>query len=84
MAHDSHGAPSSHEHQDPPEDPLRSPDWLPLLGLGLALAGALAVYLFVAPGVLRPSNTDPESATDGGAAAQEPAAPADAAPEGAH
>jgi hypothetical protein len=83
MAHDAPSAPSSHEHPEPPEDPIQSPPWLPLLGLGLALAGALAVYLFVAPGVLRPASA--ETTPDGGAqGAEPPSVPANPAPTGAH
>lgn len=50
----SHGA-SSHGHAEPAEDPLRTPGWLPLLGLGLLVAGALGVYLFLSPGVMSAS-----------------------------
>ncbi|MEZ4390943.1 MAG: hypothetical protein R3A48_07600 [Polyangiales bacterium] len=36
----------------PPEDPLRTPNWLPLFGFGLIMAAALGIYLFISPGVM--------------------------------
>lgn len=72
---DPHGhGPSSHHAVE--EDVLRTPGWLPLLGLGLLMAGALAVYLWISPGVMNPP-------TDGGDAGAAPAAnpaPANPAP----
>ncbi|MBL8603124.1 MAG: hypothetical protein JNK72_14470 [Myxococcales bacterium] len=49
--HDAHGA-HAHAHEAPAEDPLVTPGWVSMLGLGLFVAGALGVYLFLAPGVL--------------------------------
>lgn len=69
-AHGSHGpAGAHHGHEEPQEDPLRTPGWLPLLGLGLLVAGALGVYLFLSPGVMSAShNADADGGADGGAA----------------
>lgn len=61
-AHGAHGATHAHALEEPAEDALRTPSWLPLLGFGLLVAGALGVYLFISPGVM--SSTP---ATDGGA-----------------
>ena len=70
--HASHDDSKGHHahHAPPEEDPLRTPGWMPLLGMGLLLVGALWMYLYVSPGVWAP----PEAA-DGGAdgAAAEPA-----------
>jgi tRNA threonylcarbamoyl adenosine modification protein TsaD len=66
-----HGTHHGHELHAPEEDPLRTPGWLSLLGLGLLLLGALGVYLFISPGVLDTSNT----AGDGGAASADAATP---------
>lgn len=75
-SHDS----SSHDSHEPQEDPIRTPEWMPILGLGLLMAGALAVYLFISPGVMAGGTT---SAADAGAdGSAEQAAPA--APEAAH
>jgi hypothetical protein len=54
---DDHGHAKGHGHQahahpEPPEDALVTPGWMPLAGLGLLLAAALGVYLFLSPGVL--------------------------------
>lgn len=67
-AHDTHGTQGSegspmHSHHEPEEDPLRTPGWMPLLGIALLLVGALSIYLFVSPGVLSP----PSATGDGGA-----------------
>ncbi len=43
---------ASHAHPEPAEDALITPGWMPLAGLGLLLAAALGVYLFLSPGVL--------------------------------
>ncbi len=77
--HDDHGAPTAashgthhgHEHHAPEEDPLRTPGWLPLVGIALLLFGAMGVYLFISPGVLDASNT----AADGGAPSADAATP---------
>ena len=66
---DPHGSPShgssSPQHHEPEEDALRTPGWIPFVGLALLLAGALGVYLFISPGVMNPSSTTTSS--DGGA-----------------
>lgn len=50
---------TAHAHAEPPEDAVLTPAWMPLLGLGLLLAGALGVYLFLSPGVLAtPTHTN--------------------------
>jgi hypothetical protein len=69
-SHASHDEPKGqHAHHEPPaEDPLRTPGWMPLLGMSLLLAGALWMYLYISPGVWAP----PEA--DGGAADGAPAA----------
>lgn len=51
-SHGSHAASAHHALEVPPEDPLRTPTWLPFLGFGLIMAGALGVYLFISPGVM--------------------------------
>jgi hypothetical protein len=56
-SHDDHGhakghGSHAHVHPEPAEDALVTPGWMPLAGLGLLLAGALGVYLFLSPGVL--------------------------------
>jgi hypothetical protein len=74
---DSHASHASHDdskghhapHAPPEEDPLRTPGWMPLLGMGLLLAGALWMYLYVSPGVWSPADAD------GGADAGATAAP---------
>ena len=65
--HDDHGhakghGHTTHAHPEPPEDGIVTPGWIPLAGVGLLLAGALGVYLFLSPGVLATP-----AATDGGA-----------------
>jgi len=62
-SHGAQGAPHHHSLEEPAEDALRTPGWLPLLGFGLLMAGALGIYLFISPGVM---NATP--ATDGDAA----------------
>ncbi len=60
-AHDAHGPSKGHDahaHHAPEEDPLRTPGWMPLLGLGLLMAGALWMYLYVSPGVWSTSTGD--------------------------
>lgn len=52
-------------HEPPEEDVVRTPLWLPFVGIGLLLVGALASYLWVYPGRL---NVATETA-DGGAEA---------------
>lgn len=59
-AHDRN-APKGHDahaHHEPEEDPLRTPGWMPLLGLGVLMAGALWMYLYVSPGVWSPATGD--------------------------
>jgi len=70
-SHASHDEPKGpHAHHEPPaEDPLRTPGWMPLLGMSLLLAGALWMYLYVSPGVWSPADAD------GGADAGATAAP---------
>jgi hypothetical protein len=46
-----------------------TPGWLPLAGVGLLIAGALGVYLFLSPGVLAtPSTTAGDAAVTADAA----------------
>lgn len=73
-SHDAHDAKGHHAHPEPEEDPLQTPGWMPFLGLGLLMAGALWMYLFVSPGVWSPSTGD--GGADGGdASAEAPATP---------
>lgn len=72
-AHDPHAHASKahegkgpHAHPEPEEDPLRTPGWMPLVGLGLLMVGALWMYLYVSPGVWSASTA---AIGDGGAAA---------------
>ena len=62
---------TAHAHPEPAEDALITPGWMPLVGLGLLVAGALGVYQFLSPGVLATSshtNTgDAEVAADAAA-----------------
>jgi hypothetical protein len=79
QGHDAHG--SSGHHDDAVEqDAVRTPAWLPFVGLGLLLMGALGTYLWVYPGTMSPSTTT--EAADGGAGAGDAAAPGNAAPQG--
>ncbi len=48
---DAHGH-AAHAYEEPAEDALRTPGWLPFAGFGLVVTGALWVYLFLSPGVL--------------------------------
>lgn len=78
-AHDSHGSSKGHDahaHHEPEEDPIRTPGYVPLLGLGVFLVGALWMYLYVSPGVWAPPA--PNADGDGGAPTEQaaPAAPA--------
>ena len=57
----------------PEEDPLRSPGWLPWVGLALLLLGALWVYLWITPGMLNPPADGGDAALD--AASAEAGAP---------
>lgn len=67
-ASEAHGATNNDE-----EDLVRTPVWLPFLGLGLLMAGALASYLWVYPGTLNtPTVSD---GGDGGDASSEAAVP---------
>ncbi len=67
------GAPAAHDHPKDEEDLVRTPLWLPFLGLGLLMAGALASYLWVYPGTM---NTPVASdGGDGGDASAEAATP---------
>lgn len=78
-AHDphAHGPAKGHDAHEPEEDPLRTPGWMPWLGFGLFVAGALWMYLFVSPGVWStPTGGDAgadESAIEQPAAAPSPA-----------
>lgn len=73
-SHDTHGPSKGHDahaHHEPEEDPLRTPGYMPWLGLGLLFAGALWMYLYVSPGVWStPAQTAGE---EGGTAAAAPA-----------
>lgn len=66
-SHGSHGASSHHALEEPPEDALRTPSWLPLLGFGLLMAGALGIYLFLSPGVLSTPAGSADAAVDAAA-----------------
>lgn len=62
-SHDDHGhakghGHSAHAHPEPAEDAMITPGWLPLAGVGLLIAGALGVYLFLSPGVLATPSTN--------------------------
>jgi|LNFM01.1.fsa_nt_gb hypothetical protein len=72
---DAHDAHDEHEHDvaDPDESTIRTPLWLPFVGLGFLATLAVTVFLMMAPS--GPSGT----ATDGDAGG----APSAAAPEGA-
>lgn len=73
-AHDAHGHDDhSHDVPDPDESTIRTPIWLPFLGLGFLASLAVAVFLMMSP-------SGPRVATDGDAGAPANAA----APEGAH
>jgi hypothetical protein len=79
-AHDPHAhGPSkghdAHAHHAPEEDPLRTPGWMPVLGLGLFIAGAIWMYLYVSPGVWSAS-TAGDAGADESAIEQAPPAPA--------
>ncbi len=68
-SHDSHDTSGHHAHPEPAEDSIRTPGWVPLVGLALLLLGTLWTYLYISPGVWSP-------AADGGAdASAEAAAP---------
>jgi hypothetical protein len=69
-SHASHDAPQGHhaQHAPPEEDPLRTPGWMPLLGLGLLLVGALWMYLYVSPGVWATAATADGGTSDGATA----------------
>lgn len=76
---DPHGKPSgkdSHDQHADEEDLVRTPLWLPFLGLGLLMAGALASYLWVYPGTMSTSTAG--DGGDGGDGSAEAAAPAPA------
>jgi len=68
-SHASHDDSKGHHapHAPPDEDPLRTPGWMPFLGLSLLLAGALWMYLYVSPGVWSPADAD--GGSDAGATA---------------
>jgi hypothetical protein len=70
-AHDA--AAHGNDHHAEEEDVVRTPMWLPFLGLALLVFGALASYLWVYPGTMNVSHTD---GGDGGDASAEAAAPA--------
>ena len=79
---DSHGKPSakdSHDHHGDEEDVVRTPLWLPFVGLGLLMAGALASYLWVYPGTMNVTVSDGGEGGDASAEASAPT-PAVAAP----
>ncbi len=73
-SHDDHGHAKGHGHRahahpEPAEDAMITPGWLPLAGVGLLIAGALGVYLFLSPGVLAtPSTTAGDAAVTADAA----------------
>lgn len=74
------GAPAdSHAHGPADDDNVRTPLWLPFVGLGFLAAGAVASYLWIYPGVRA------ASATDGGTgdAAAEAATAPEAGPSAA-
>lgn len=65
----------NHAHPEPAEDALVTPGWMPLAGLGLLLAAALGVYLFLSPGVLAtPTDAGAGDAEVAAEPAAEPAA----------
>lgn len=73
-SHDDHGhakgdAHPVHAHPEPAEDAIVTPGWMPLAGLGLLLAVALGVYLFLSPGILATptASGDAEVAADAAA-----------------
>ena len=64
----------AHAHPEPAEDALVTPGWMPLAGVGLLLAAALGVYLFLSPGVLAtPSDAGAGDAEVAAEPAAEPA-----------
>ncbi len=80
-ANAKHGHDSHDSHADE-EEVVRTPLWLPFVGLGLLMAGALASYLWVYPGTMSASTSDGGDGGDASAEASAPAAanPAPAAP----
>ncbi|MDO9015363.1 MAG: hypothetical protein Q8S73_04145 [Deltaproteobacteria bacterium] len=72
-SHDDHGHAKghghhAHAHPEPAEDALITPGWLPLAGVGLFIAGALGVYLFLSPGILATPTTTGDAAVAADAA----------------
>jgi hypothetical protein len=69
----------AHAHGPADEDNVRTPLWLPFVGMGLLAAGAVASYLWIYPGVRASTSSDGGT---GDAAAETAAAP-EAAPAAA-
>ncbi|MEI8255682.1 MAG: hypothetical protein WCJ30_08425 [Deltaproteobacteria bacterium] len=79
------GAHAAHDHPKDEEDLVRTPLWLPFLGLGLLMAGALASYLWVYPGTMNaPTVSDGGDGGDASAEAPAPNAAPAPAPAPAH
>jgi hypothetical protein len=77
--HDPKGQHDPHAHDHAvEEDVVRTPMWLPALGIGLLMAGALATYLWVYPGTMSASSTVGDAGA-GEAAVEAPANPPDQA-----
>jgi hypothetical protein len=68
----AHGAAHGNDHHADEEDVVKTPMWLPFVGLGLLVFGALASYLWIYPGTMVVSHND---GGDGGDASAEAAAP---------
>lgn len=66
------GGHAAHAHPEPAEDPMVTPGWMPLVGLGLLVSAALGIYLFLSPGVL--ATPADAGAGDGGEVAADAAA----------
>jgi hypothetical protein len=75
---DTHGH-DSHDHSANEEDVVRTPMWLPFVGIGLLLLGAMGTYLWIYPGTMNPPSTENAEAGAGDASA-EAGSPAVAAP----
>lgn len=72
--HSAHDAHDDHDHDapDPDESTIRTPLWLPFLGLGFIATLAVVVFLMISP-------STPRAATDGDAGTPANAAAAEAA-----